>query len=535
MFRLGTRDVLPSRRTVRSFTDAPVDPGAVRRAVAAAVTAPAPHHTTPVAIRPRRGRGGAHVAARRDARGLGGGPASRRVQRRAGRPADASRRRAARRAACSSSRAWSPDGMHPYPDDAPGGRGARDVPRRDGRRRQNLLVALAVEGLGSAWVSSTMFCRDVVRAELDLPGDWDPMGAVAVGHAAARRADRPPRDPRRLPAEALSLHRAVVAALVARAAPRRCHAGQLDHPHHPVAVSAVGLEQLEHRVVVHLLPDQRPADHRGQVVVAHRDRVRVAECTLRDLGRGPGADAGQRPHPGGCLGGRYVGKELEPAGRAPAAVTTVRERDRSTPARCHSQDGTVAQVRASGWTQSPPGRRSTGPGAGSPYRRTSVRKARHASRPVTFCSRTAGTSDSSTRRDRGTRQPACRRQVSRRTGCAGSKPAGSSAAPSRSGRVSSDQPAPGPHARISTSPSRRTRSTVVAGPSGVRAPRHRPAAVAGRSTRKVGSPLPRRIGPRIAATSTGQPGRQRRTRSRATGAVLRSHGGHRPSCPSRVA
>ena len=61
---------------------------------------------------------------------------------------------------------------------------------------QNFLVALAVEGLGSAWVQQhDVLPRRGARRCWTCPADWDPMGAVAVGHPAATPPDRPPRDP----------------------------------------------------------------------------------------------------------------------------------------------------------------------------------------------------------------------------------------------------------------------------------------------------------------------------------------------------
>ena len=312
MFRFGSADVPLARRTIRAFTGEPVAGAAVRRAIATALTAPAPHHSEPwrfVVVESAAARAAlldAMLSAwTADLRGDGFTPEQigRRVRR-----GDVLRNAPLIVVPCLVAAA-----AHAYPDERRSAAEQAMFVVSMGAAVENLLIALAVEGLGSAWISSTLFCQDVTALVLDLPSGWQPMGAVAVGHPAEQARPRPPRDPAdfllvrlrfflcffrvpRLEPLALGLEFPLFAAALVRLAPDvdgtpEGHAADMNlRAAGPSRTGGPVLEDSEQPAAGHL--------HRGEV---RRDD--------------PRALAGEAAHDGdGGAGGRLAGGRFHRAG-----------------------------------------------------------------------------------------------------------------------------------------------------------------------------------------------------------------------------
>jgi coenzyme F420-0:L-glutamate ligase/coenzyme F420-1:gamma-L-glutamate ligase len=191
MFRESPMQALHARRTIRSFGEGPVPRGAVADAVAAACTAPAPHHTKPWLF----------VA-------LDGAPAKRALLaaiadawradlRGDGTPEETIERRIARSDAVLGQ---APTlivpfvrfaGAHPYADDERAAAEREMFLLSGGAAIQNLLLGLHARSVASCWISSTLFCQEETRAVLGVDDEWHALGAVACGPMPKGGASRP--------------------------------------------------------------------------------------------------------------------------------------------------------------------------------------------------------------------------------------------------------------------------------------------------------------------------------------------------------
>ncbi|KQU06290.1 F420-0--gamma-glutamyl ligase [Rhodococcus sp. Leaf7] len=193
-WRRGAIGAVSARRSVRDFGSTPVDPVTVDAAVTDALSAPAPHHSHPmryVAVRTPAVRTALldAMAAR-----------WREDLERDGKSAESVAARLARgdllRDAPELLLAFVVlEDAHDYPDAERSAAEATMFTVAAGASVQALLVSLAARGLGSCWVGSTIFAADVVRTQLELPDEWQPAGAIAVGHPRTAPAPRPSTTP----------------------------------------------------------------------------------------------------------------------------------------------------------------------------------------------------------------------------------------------------------------------------------------------------------------------------------------------------
>lgn len=196
----GAREAIASRRTIRHFTNESVPSEIIDHAIEAAVLAPAPHHSEPFRFVVLRDDQPDHRRARTrlldrmraawidDLAGIDG-KSEAEIERRV------ARGNLLRTAPIVIVPVVDLDqGAHTYPD------GRRNAAERDlfmvagGAAVENLMVQLAAEGVGSAWISSTMFAPDIVREEFGLGNAAMPLGAVAVGYPEKPATERPPRN-----------------------------------------------------------------------------------------------------------------------------------------------------------------------------------------------------------------------------------------------------------------------------------------------------------------------------------------------------
>jgi coenzyme F420-0:L-glutamate ligase/coenzyme F420-1:gamma-L-glutamate ligase len=196
---LGKQQAVADRRTVRNFQQQQVPDLIIEKAIEAAITAPAPHHSTPwrfLVLHSGVEQQHTKRIALLDAMAQ---TWQRDLQAEAKTEDEIAKRVARgnilRTAPCVVFAFMDLSaGAHTYPEV-----GGRNNSERDmflvagGAAVENLLISISSQGYGSAWISSTLFCPETVRTQLALPESFISLGAIAIGVPATTPDERPGR------------------------------------------------------------------------------------------------------------------------------------------------------------------------------------------------------------------------------------------------------------------------------------------------------------------------------------------------------
>ena len=188
---MNLADAVAARRSIRSFVDDPVPRGAVERAVALAVQAPAPHHSQPwrfVLLESPEDKSAFSTAMgrvwRRDLEGDGVAPE--RIEGILERSHRLLTRSPLLTVCCADmARA------HDYPDERRRLAEWSLFAHAVGAALQVYMTALAEVGVASCWISAPVFCRDLVRQHLGLEPGIEPHALVLAGYASPDYRPRP--------------------------------------------------------------------------------------------------------------------------------------------------------------------------------------------------------------------------------------------------------------------------------------------------------------------------------------------------------
>lgn len=176
--------LIAARRSIRRYTDQPIDPAVLTRLLEAAQWAPSAHNrqpwrfcvvTQPAAKLRLSEAMGAQWRADLGADGTDPTEIERRVA--------ISHARLTGAAALVIANLTLVD-MDRYPDPVRGQAEWTMAAQSVALACQNLLLAAEAHGLGACWMCAPLFVPELVRQVLELPADWEPQALITLGYPA---------------------------------------------------------------------------------------------------------------------------------------------------------------------------------------------------------------------------------------------------------------------------------------------------------------------------------------------------------------